>query len=116
MRGTGFGALGANAFRPLGRDLGMPNGSRGGIWAIRPSAGTAQAARPPLVGLLWGGSSWTTIYRCDSPNEDVQARLPECGLRLPKVVDMEQGAAQRHGMVVSRNGSGLTGNFLKLLP
>ena len=39
MRGTGFGALGANAFRPLGRDLGMPKGSRGGTWAIRPSAG-----------------------------------------------------------------------------
>ena len=57
VRGTGFGALGANAFRPLGRDLGMPKGSRGGIWAIRPSAGTAQAARPPLLGLLWSGSS-----------------------------------------------------------
>ena len=39
VRGTGFGALGANAFRPLGRDLGMPKGSRGGTWAIRPSAG-----------------------------------------------------------------------------
>ena len=37
VRGTGFGALGANAFRPLGRDLGMPKGSRGGTWAIRPS-------------------------------------------------------------------------------
>ena len=37
VRGTGFGALGANAFRPLGRDLGMPKGSHGGTWAIRPS-------------------------------------------------------------------------------
>ena len=56
----------------LARDLGKVMGTPGGIWAIRPSVGTAQAARLPLVGLLWGGSSWTTIYRCDSPNEDVQ--------------------------------------------
>jgi hypothetical protein len=94
----------------LARALGNLMGSHGGIWAIGPSAGTAPAARPPLVGLLWGGSSWTTIYRCDSPNEDVQARLPECGLRLPKVVDMEQGAAQRHGMVVRISGDGLRDN------
>jgi hypothetical protein len=59
---------------------------------------------------LWSGSSWETIYRCDRPNEDVQARLPECGLRLPKVVDMEQGAAQRYGMVVRISGDGLRDN------
>ena len=35
VSGTCFGALGTNAFRPLGRDLGMQKGSRGGTWAIR---------------------------------------------------------------------------------
>ena len=31
-------------------------------------------------------------------------------------MDIDQGAACRYGMVVSRNGSGLTGNFLHPLP
>ena len=35
VSGTCLGALGTNAFRPLGRDLGMQKGSRGGTWAIR---------------------------------------------------------------------------------
>ena len=57
---------------PLGRDLGMPKGSAWGYLGQTTIGRTAQAARPPLVGLLRGGSSRETIYRCDSPNEDVQ--------------------------------------------
>ena len=38
----------------LARALGNLMGSHGGTWAIGPSAGTAPAARPPLVGLLCG--------------------------------------------------------------
>ena len=116
VRGTGFGALGANAFRPLGRDLGMPKGSRGGIWAIRPSAGTAQAARPPLLGLLWSGSSRDDNLSLRSPKHGRRARSPECRLRSPKVVDMEQGAAPRYRMVFRISGDGLGRNFLHPLP
>ena len=92
---TCFGALGANAFRPLGRDLGMPKGSRGGIWAIRPSAGTAQAARPPLLGLLWSGSSRETINRCDSPNEDVQVPKAPVILTEPLSQGVSEGTDAR---------------------
>jgi hypothetical protein len=48
---------------PLGRDLGMPKGSAWGHLGHSAIGRTAQAARPPLVGLLWSGSSWETIYR-----------------------------------------------------
>ena len=56
----------------LARALGKLMCTPGGIWAIRPSVGTAQAARPPLVGVLWSGSSRETIYPVGGPNEDVQ--------------------------------------------
>ena len=79
-------------------------------------ARTAQAARPPLVGLLRGGSSWETIYPFGGRGEDLPALIHERGLLIQHDVDMEQGAANRFWMVVSRNGSGLTGNFLHPLP
>ena len=57
----------------LARALGNLMGSHGGIWAIGPSAGTAPAARPPLVGLLWSGSSWATILSLRPPKHGLQA-------------------------------------------
>ena len=116
VSGTCFGALGANAFRPLGRDLGMPKGSRGGIWAIRPSAGTAQAARPPLLGLLWSGSSWETIYRRRQRNEDLLEPIPERGFLIQHAVNADQGAAQRYRTTFNITGNGPTANFLHPLP
>ena len=62
VRGTGFGALGANAFRPLGRDLCMPKGSRGGTWAIRPSAGMLKLLARRWLDCFGAGSSRETIY------------------------------------------------------
>ena len=111
VRGTGFGALGANAFRPLGRDLGMPKGSRGGIWANSAIGRTAQAARPPLLGLLWSGSSWATIYPCGGHGEDLPALIPERGLLIQHDVDMQQGAECRYGMPFQISGDGLRANF-----
>ena len=114
VRGTGFGALGANAFRPLGRDLGMPKGSRGGIWAIRPSAGTAQAARPPLVGLLWGGSSWATIYRCDGPKDGPSG--PGATRRPLLRHDRVHASGSRTGSDRPSTSPALSPNFLHPLP
>ena len=77
---------------------------------------TAQAARPPLVGVVWGGSSRATIYPLRPPKHGLRARSPECRLRSPKVVDMEQGAVQRYGVLFQITGDGLRDNFLHPLP
>jgi hypothetical protein len=48
-----------------------------------------------------------------SPNEDLLEPIHERGLLIQHGVDAGQGALQRYGMLFSRNGSGLTGNFLR---
>ena len=77
---------------------------------------TAQAARPPLVGVVWGGSSWETIYPFGGRGEDLPALKPERGLLQPKDVNAEQGAAHRYGTTFNITGNGPTRNFLKPLP
>ena len=100
----------------LARAVGNLMGSHGGIWAIGPSAGTAPAVRPPLVGLLRGGSSWETIYPFGGRGEDLPALIPERGLLIQHDVDIEQGAANRFWMLFQITADGLGRNFLHLLP
>jgi len=77
---------------------------------------TPSAAPGPLVGLLRRSLLWGENLSLRRPKHGRQALIPERGLLIQHDVDIDQGAACRYGMVVSRNGSGLTGNFLHPLP
>ena len=101
---------------PLGRDLGMPKGSAWGHLGQTTMDRTLSAAPRPLVGVLRRSLLWGENLSLRRPKHGHRARLPECGLRLPKVVDMEQGAAYMYGMVVNITDDCPTRNFLKPLP
>ena len=95
---------------PLGRDLGMPKGSAWGHLGQTTMDRTLSAAPRPLVGVLRRSLLWGENLSLRRPKHGLRARSPECRLRSPKVVDMEQGAAPRYRMVVRISGDGLRDN------
>ena len=50
------------------------------------------------------------MYRSDRRKDDLPALIHERGLLIQHAVDVEQGAAQRYGMVVRISGDGLRDN------